>query len=276
MDRIPQDLIRSLRKLGLLESEAKIYVTLVMMNNAEVKELIDFLGLSKPSTYESLRSLEDKGLIVLVNAKPITYQAVPPDIGLEILTDTYVKAKEDAKDHFSTLDRSLVMGQVTAQSSDSLWFVFNKKSIDHKIRDMLRNAKKSVFLIASDQYVKHFTSLANTNLDLDITVFSENPRVERSLKKIFKSDRAKVQVISTTKVVGVLSKLNSLYQKEFMQPLEETLLMLNFDNMLFLIVDDAEILSLPALSGDGIVAFNLRNTHAIANMKLQYKDVHRE
>jgi hypothetical protein len=107
-------------------------------------------------------------------------------------------------------------------------------------------------------------------------VFSENPRVERSLKKIFKSDRAKVQVISTTKVVGVLSKLNSLYQKEFMQPLEETLLMLNFDNMLFLIVDDAEILSLPALSGDGIVAFNLRNTHAIANMKLQYKDVHRE
>ena len=44
MDRIPQDLIRSLRKLGLLESEAKIYVTLVMMNNAEVKELIDFLG----------------------------------------------------------------------------------------------------------------------------------------------------------------------------------------------------------------------------------------
>jgi hypothetical protein len=69
----------------------------------------------------------------------------------------------------------------------------------------------------------------------------------------------------------MLSKLNSLNQKEFMQPLEETFLMFNFNNILLLLVDDAEILSVPPLSGDGTIAFNLRNTHAIANMKLQYK-----
>ena len=267
MDKIPQDLIQSLRALGLLESEARVYVALVMMNNAEVKELIDFLGLSKPGTYESLRSLEDKGLIVLVNSKPITYQAVPPKIGLEILIDTYVKAKEDAKDRFAALDTS----QVKAQSSDSLWFVFNKKSIEHKIRDMLQNAKKSVFLIASDRYVKHLTPLANTNLDLDIIVFSDDPSAERLLKKVLKSDRAHVQVVNNIEVVRMLSKLNSLNQKEFMQPLEETFLMFNFNNILLLLVDDAEILSVPPLSGDGTIAFNLRNTHAIANMKLQYK-----
>ena len=106
MDHIPQDLVKSLMDLGLLESEAKIYVALVAMNNSEVKELIDFVGISKPNTYEGLRSLEEKGLINLINGKPITYQAVSPDIGLEILFDTHVKAKDHAKKLFATLDKN--------------------------------------------------------------------------------------------------------------------------------------------------------------------------
>jgi len=58
MPKIPRDLVKSLMELGLLESEAKIYITLSMMNTADVKKLINFLGLSKPNTYESLRLLE--------------------------------------------------------------------------------------------------------------------------------------------------------------------------------------------------------------------------
>ena len=60
MDKIPHDLVRYLMELGLLESEARIYIALTMMNNSEVKNLIDFLGLSKPNTYESLRLLEER------------------------------------------------------------------------------------------------------------------------------------------------------------------------------------------------------------------------
>lgn len=274
MDDIPQDLIHTLTKLGLVESEARIYVALLMMKNAEVRELIAALGFSKPSTYASLRTLEDKGLIVLVNAKPMIYQAVPEDVGLEILVDVYVKAKEEAKDRLSVLNKSGMTFPGTARSPDSLWFVFNKKNIEYKIRDMLRNAKKSVFLIASDRYVKHFTQLANTSLDLELIVFSENPRMEKSLKKIFKSNQATIQVVSTVELVNALSKLDSVYQEGLLQPLEETLLMLNFGNTLFLIVDDAEILSVPPLSNDNTIGFNLRDTRAIANRKLKYKDLH--
>jgi sugar-specific transcriptional regulator TrmB len=267
MLKIPQDLIQSLRTLGLLESEARLYVALVLMNNAEVKELIDFLGLSKPGTYESLRSLEDKGLIVRVNATPITYQAVPPDIGLEILIDTHVKAKEEAKDRLSTLDK----GQALGKTSQSLWCVFNRSSIEYKIGDMLRNAQKNVFLVASEPYVRHFVRPSNPNLDLEVIVFSENPDVERSLSKLFKTDPPNVRVVSTRKVLRELSELNSLRQEQFMRPIEETLLMFDFDSFLFLIVDDAEILCVPPLSGEGTLAFNLRDARAIANMKLRYQ-----
>jgi len=266
MDTIPQDLLQSLKALGLSESEARIYVALVLMNNAEAKDLIDFLGLSKPGTYESLRSLEDKGLIVLVNSKPITYQAVPPDIGLDILTETYVKAKEEAKDRFSTLDKNKVLG-----ATEPAWCVFNQRSIEHKIRDMLRNAKKSVFLIASDKYVKHFTTLSKANLDQNIIIFSEDVSAKPGLKKLFKSTRANVQVVSTKELIKVFVKLNALHQAEFAEGLEETMLMFDFDNVLFLIVDDAEILTVPPLSGSGTIAFNLRDELSIANMKLPWE-----
>ena len=107
MNKIPQELIKSLVDLGLLESEAKIYTTLAMMDNSEVKTLIEFLGLSKPNTYESLRLLKEKGLVVLINTKPMTYQATPPDIGLDMLLKNHLnsqeKAKTNAKKFFSTL-----------------------------------------------------------------------------------------------------------------------------------------------------------------------------
>ncbi len=100
MDKIPHNLIRSLMELGLLESEARIYIALAMMNNSEVKNIIDFLGLSKPNTYESLRLLEEKGLVVLINTKPMTYQATPPDIGLEMLLETHLNAEREARNFF--------------------------------------------------------------------------------------------------------------------------------------------------------------------------------
>ena len=93
MEKIPQELVKSLMDLGLFESEAKIYITLVMLNNSEVKKLIDFLGLSKPNTYESLRLLKEKGLVVLINTRPTTYQATPPDIGLDMLLQNHLNLK---------------------------------------------------------------------------------------------------------------------------------------------------------------------------------------
>ncbi len=45
---IPTKLVKSLMELGLLESEAKIYIALAMMENSEVKKLIDFLSYQNP------------------------------------------------------------------------------------------------------------------------------------------------------------------------------------------------------------------------------------
>ena len=180
MEKIPQELVKSLMDLGLLESEAKIYITLVMLNNSEVKKLIDFLGISKPNTYESLRLLKEKGLVVLINTRPMTYQATPPDIGLDMLLQNHLNLKEKAKDKakkfFSTLDRE----NFIEKPSETLWHVFGEKSIKYKINDMIQSATNSIFLASSPKYLKYLEKFEEKNIKLDIIIFSDDMNQKRN------------------------------------------------------------------------------------------------
>ena len=85
MLQIPRPLIDAFTGLGLLESEAKIYTAIVLLHKAEVKDILECLDLSKPSIYAGMRSLEGRGLIMLTNQKPSTYQALPPEIALDLI-----------------------------------------------------------------------------------------------------------------------------------------------------------------------------------------------
>ena len=84
---------RSLTELGLLESEAKIYAALVLLGYADVKDLLEILDVSKPRIYDRLRTLEEKGLIVQTSPRPVIYQAIAPNIALEMITDKYETRK---------------------------------------------------------------------------------------------------------------------------------------------------------------------------------------
>lgn len=267
MDHIPQDLVKSLMELGLLESEAKIYIALVIMKNSEVKELIDFVGISKPNTYEGLRSLEEKGLINLINGKPITYQAVIPDIGLEILFDTHVKAKEQAKKLFNTLHKNVDVEGLP----ESFWYVFTKKNVEYKLRDMIKNADKSVVLLSSEHFIKYLKPLTRKDIDADITIISANIDKAQNLMSIFNSDRANIKIIDKKNFARMIAIYKSANQEEYIPSIENFISMFNFENMLILIVDDSEMLYVLPLSHDSMNAINSKNKATIKNLNIVYK-----
>ena len=237
------------------------------MNNSEVKELIDFVGISKPNTYEGLRSLEEKGLINLINGKPITYQAVSPDIGLEILFDTHVKAKDHAKKLFATLDKNVNNEGLP----ESLWYVFTKKNVEYKLRDMVKNANKSVQLLSSDHFVKYLKPLARKDLDMDITILSGSSDKTQGLKTLFNSDKANITIVDKKNMVRMLAIYKSANQEEYIPPFENFLSMFSFENMLILVVDDAELLYVLPLSDNSMNAINSKNKAMVKNMKLIFK-----
>lgn len=267
MDKIPQKLIESLMELGLLESEAKIYIALAIMDNAEVKELINLLGLSKPNTYEGLRMLEEKGLVVLINTRPMAYQVTPPDIGLEMLLKTHLDAKKEAQKLFSTMDKE----KFVEKSRETLLHVFGEKSIDFKIKDMFDSATKSVFMISSPQYIKYIEILTEKKLKLDITIFSEGKDTEEALKKFFMDKEGNFQIISEENIANIHS--SKITGPQELKEYKEALSMFEYRNMMILMIDDSEIMYVMPFSQDSLSAITTKNKSLITLMKLGLKDI---
>lgn len=269
MNKIPQELIKSLVDLGLLESEAKIYTTLAMMDNSEVKTLIEFLGLSKPNTYESLRLLKEKGLVVLINTKPMTYQATPPDIGLDMLLKNHLnsqeKAKTNAKKFFSTLDKE----NFIENPSETLWHVFGENSIDFKIKDMINDAEKNIFLAASSKYLKYLKKSDEKHLKIEIITISDNHDTKK-LEKMFKFRDVNMQIVNYEDMINVSV---AAVPEDELNSYKDALLMLDYENMMMLIVDDSELLFIPPLSEDSIAAINTKNKAFILIMKIEFRAI---
>jgi sugar-specific transcriptional regulator TrmB len=266
MSGIPPELVKSLTELGLLESEARIYVALVMMNSSDVKELIDFLGMSKPNAYEGLRSLEEKGLIVPVSERPIVYQAVAPEIVLEMLIDIHMKAKKEAMKLFAVLPRN-----IKEIHDENIWFIFSDKNLEYKIKDLIKSANKSIIFGASEKYVKFLKPLARKDIEVEVMIFTDNPETGPELKKMFKSNRAHVHVINRANLVHMLSIAKAMNQGEFVPAFENIFGFLNYENLLILVADDADFLYVPPVFGDSQTAMNSKNRLLIDNMKMVYQ-----
>jgi|AGTN01.2.fsa_nt_gi Predicted transcriptional regulators len=266
MDKIPPELVKSLTELGLLESEAKIYVALVMMNSSDVKEIIDFLGMSKPNVYEGLRSLEERGLIVAVSERPIVYQAVVPEIGLEMLIDRHLQAKKDAEKHFITLPRN-----VREIHAENIWYIFSEKNLDYKVMDMIRNAKKSVIFAVSERYIPFLKPLSRKNLDLDVMVIADRPGVEEATKKMLGQRRANLHFINKSGLLKVVSITKAMEQEEYVPAFQSLFDVMNFDNVLLMVVDDVEMLYVPPFFGESTTAMNSQSKLMVQNMKIVYQ-----
>jgi HTH-type transcriptional regulator, sugar sensing transcriptional regulator len=263
MNRIPGKLIDSLMELGLLESEAKIYTALVLKHDSEVKELQEFLGMSKPSVYEGLRTLEEKGFVILTNPKPTTYQAIPPEIALDMRLVAQMKAKDATLASVHELQGE----QGQDQTSENVWFIFGTKHFESKVKDMLKGAKKSVYCVTSGQYLDLVEKRAKSNLSFDLTIISEDMTIQQRLEGIFKRDAAHIRVISKGRMKESLLSDNHEPNEGPKPPTEKLLDKIEIEKMFVLLVDDEEMFYIPPMKGMSLNAIATKNQLLILNMK---------
>ena len=74
------EIIESLQKIGLSDKEAKVYIALLKIGDATVKDISSEANLKRPTTYLILEELRQKGLILKIpHAKKAVYQAKNTD-----------------------------------------------------------------------------------------------------------------------------------------------------------------------------------------------------
>jgi sugar-specific transcriptional regulator TrmB len=173
MNTIPNGLIESLKTLGLTEYEAKVYSALVRFDRSEVKQIYEFLDAPKPSVYQSLKTLMDKGLVQVVNAKPAIYRATPPKIALRHMTDVHRKAEKVAQLELEELEK----GRVDQETPDVLWTVYGDRNIEYSIEELLEKAQRSLKLLLPDDHLHFLELLRGRDVAVELLVFSDDATI---------------------------------------------------------------------------------------------------
>ena len=268
MKRLPSQLLTSLTELGLLESEAKIYAALVVLQSAEVRDLLEFLDVSKPRVYDGLRMLEETGLIVLTSPRPATYQAIEPRVALELIIKKHQDAKKEALREFQILKKQ----EIITESSSPLWFIFGAKSFEFKIKDMLRNARESVYCQTSGKYLHYIEKAAKKNIKIYLVLIAADQDTKKRLEHLSKKSNVKIQIIEKSQIMETLEHHQTESHKRSRANIMD---MLDFDNVFTLVVDDSELLMLPPLKSDSLSAITSTNKAFIFNAKIEIEEAHR-
>jgi sugar-specific transcriptional regulator TrmB len=256
MEGISSALIKSLNDLGLSNYEARVYSTLVLYDNAEAKEIIEFLSISKPSVYEALDRLAEMGLAVKRFSKPARYSAISPEMAIDLLMDKHRKAADLALAALRTLEKE----KVRTDKEDALWTIYGDTNIEYKIRDLFGKAKKHIECVIGDRYLPFIENIKIQDIRVRLIVISETPGLAEKLRRMFPVKNAEIHVISPERfhTPPPFAPPEFLEAKKFM----------NFENVLEINVDDEELVMIPPFIGGSSSVLNTRNKGAIMHMKM--------
>jgi predicted transcriptional regulator/uncharacterized protein YutE (UPF0331/DUF86 family) len=244
MKPISSNLIESLKTLGLTEYEAKVYSALVLFDRAEVKQIYEYLEAPKPSVYQSLKTLTDKGLVQVVNAKPAVYRAIPPVIALNHMTEIHRKAEEAALRDLE----ELVMSRVDVEDNpEILWTLFGVENVEHSIEEMFQGATRSLKIVLPGSYYHFFEQLRDKDIAIELITFEPDTSfvAEYGLRNVVVHDARNVD----------LSDFIGLF-KHFKQP---PLPLENLPRLIVVMADESNIMYIPPFPSKTMSGFITRN-----------------
>ena len=153
-------LLRIKEDLNLNIYEVKTWAALLSRGIASAGELADISGVPRSRCYDVLESLESKGFIIRRIGKPIKYIAVSPkeivsrvskgiDEETENAVNIYEKLKETAT--FREIELLHKTGIEHLDITKLSTSIIGRSVIQKQIKDMIRKAKKNIFIITSKQ-----------------------------------------------------------------------------------------------------------------------------
>lgn len=149
-----QTVIGNLVKLGLKEYEARIYVALVGLGEANVRTIHEVSRVPRSRVYDILGELTSKGFVEVREGSPLVYRTVPPDIVVSALQKEMNKAAEDSIDALETLSLN------ARQKYVPLWYLQGDWSITNHLKAIIDRVGETLLILALDTEVtKRYASL---------------------------------------------------------------------------------------------------------------------
>ena len=207
MDKI----IESLKELGFNTYEAKVYVALLKKYPATGYEVAKLAGIPQSRTYDTLKVLEDKHIVIAANTKPITYNPIKP----KQLTQRFQKKMNST---INFLDKHLP--DVKSDYNEPIITITDKQNIRDKVIEVIHNAKREIYMEIWSQDYKNFEQdlldAYNRNVEIRIVGYDNfHSRFGLVFEHAFARDielslGGRMIIIAADDSEGIIGKISSL------------------------------------------------------------------
>ena len=131
------DIVERLKEIGLNSYEAKVYIALLKKYPATGYEVSKLANIPQSRTYDTLKALEQKHIVVTTGKKPVEYTPIKPSE----LTKQYKRKMTSTIDF---LEKNLP--QVKENYIEPIVNITGRGDIYSKILEVIQSAKKEVYL----------------------------------------------------------------------------------------------------------------------------------
>lgn len=205
------DLIEKLKEIGFNTYEAKVYIALLKKYPATGYEVAKNANIPQSRTYDTLKALEIKNIVVATNTKPISYIPIKP----KQLISGYQKKINSTINY---LDKHLP--NVKEDYNEPIITITGKQNIRDKIFEVIRNAKHEIYLeIWSQDYKifeKELLEAYNRNVEIRIVGYDNfQSRFGLVFEHAFARDielslGGRMIIIAADDSEGIVGKISSL------------------------------------------------------------------
>jgi len=144
-----EELMLKLRNLGLTPYEAKAYLVLLRNKVMTSTQISKEAHIPQPRVYDVLKSLEDKGLVIVSEGRPKLYRVEEPRKALKKLADRIVeKVKEDYLSLVDVLEE--MYASKAEEAREEIWKLNSPSRIYDKILDVISEAQVELLISAYD------------------------------------------------------------------------------------------------------------------------------
>ncbi|SDE17682.1 TrmB family transcriptional regulator [Sporomusa acidovorans] len=157
-----ENIISNLMKIGLTKYESMVYLTLLENQEITAYEISKRSGVPQSKIYGTVGSLIEKGIALPNGTDPTKYAALPLDKFLE----NYKTETETTIDYLKDNIKNIK----TDNTTDYIWHFNGSEQIYTKIKSMLGNVQKSIYLTAwakeYDFFYKDLFAASEKNIDV--------------------------------------------------------------------------------------------------------------
>ncbi|MFM5882133.1 TrmB family transcriptional regulator [Methanobrevibacter gottschalkii] len=134
-----ENMINSLKKLGLNRYEALAYIGLNKIKTGQADEISEVSKLPRSRIYDVLKELNRKGFVEIEGGKPLKYKIIPPS---KIFKEEKNKLIEELENTEKKLEK--LYNDELDEIQAPIWLIHSSENIIEKEVGIIRKARKTI------------------------------------------------------------------------------------------------------------------------------------